>query len=133
MSAGIPDFSDAEREQVSSLLRQRYGKTIALEPADSELQLEADAALTSCPTLYWSERGAHFVVCKAAQDRYRCQFFYSDSEQYGTGRLEYDDLCECVLTLLRVQSDHERERANILPGVPAADSGDDGYKGPSII
>lgn len=133
MSAGIQDFSDAQREQVSSLLRERYGKTTALELADSELQLEAGAALSSCPTLYWSERGAHFVVCKVAEDRYRCQFYYSDAEQYGTGRLEYGDLGECVLTLLRVQSDHERERAKVLPGVPAADAADDEYRGPSII
>ena len=133
MSAGIPDFSHAERELVSSLLRQRYGRTVALELADSELQLEADAALTSCPTLYWSERGAHFVVCKTARDRYRCQFFYSDAEQYGTGRLEYNDLGECLLTLLRIQSDHERVRVNVLSDVPAEDSGDDGYQGPSFL
>ena len=134
MSAGIPDFSDAQREQVSSLLRQRYGKAVSLELADSELQLGTGEALTSCPTLYWSERSAHFVVCRVAKDRYRCQFYYSDAEQYGTGRPEYDDLGECVLTLLRAQSDHERAKA--LSGISAAgvaDAGDDEYKGPVII
>jgi hypothetical protein len=131
MGAEIPDFSDAQREQVSALLRQRYGKAVALELADSELQLATGEALTSCPTLYWSERGAHFVVCRVAEDRYRCQFYYSDAEQYGTGRPEYDDLGECVLTLLRVQSDHERSKA--LPGVAAAGAGDDEYRGPVII
>jgi hypothetical protein len=129
MSEGIPDFSEAELKQVTDLLSQRYGKAVALELADSELQFGAGEALTSCPTLYWSERGAHFVVCRVAKDRYRCQFYYSEAEQYGTGRPEYDDLGECVLTLLRVQADHERAKA--LSGVPAA--GDDEYRGPVII
>lgn len=134
MSAGIPDFSEAELKQVTALLDQRYGRTVSLELADSELQLGADAALSSCPTLYWSERGAHFVVCRVAPDRYRCQFYYSDAEQYGTGRPEYDDLRECVLTLLRVQSDHERAKAlSGISAVGAADAGDDEYKGPVII
>lgn len=133
MTDRIPDFSDAERQHVTSLLEQRYGRTVAMELADSELQLERGAPLTSCPTLYWAERGAHFVVCKVAMDRYRCQFFYSDAEQFGTGRNEYDDLEECVLALLRVQSDHERERAKVFPGATAEDLGKDDTMGPSII
>jgi hypothetical protein len=129
----IPDFSDAERQRVASLLEQRYGRTVATELADSELQLEPEAALTSCPTLYWVERGAHFVVCRVASDRYRCQFFYSDAEQFGTGRKEYDDLGECVLALLRVQSDHERVRSKAFPGAGAEDLGKDDTMGPSIV
>jgi len=45
-------------------------------------------------------------VCKVATALYRCQFYYSETEQYGTGRDEYDDIGTCVLTLLQVQSDH---------------------------
>jgi hypothetical protein len=78
---------------VSTLLFKRYGKLVPLQLADSELQLgDNPEELTSCPTLYWNERGAHFVACKVAPDRYRCQFFYSETEQYGTGRDEYDNL-----------------------------------------
>lgn len=65
-----------------------------------------------CPTIYWAERGAQFVVCKVAPDRYRCQFFYSETEQYGTGHDEYNSLWDCVLILLQVQSDHERQLAD---------------------
>ena len=133
MSAEIPDFSDAEKQRVASTLEKRYGRTVPMELADSELQLEPGAALVSCPTLYWAERGAHFVVCKLARDRYRCQFFYTEAEQFGTGRNEYDDLGECVLAVLRVQSDHERQRAKVFPGVTAKDLGEDDYNGPSII
>ena len=133
MTDRIPDFSDAERQLVASLLEQRYGRTVTMELADSELQLEPGAPLTSCPTLYWVERGAHFVVCRVGHDRYRCQFFYTDAEQFGTGRIEYDNLGECVLALLRVQSDHERERAKAFSGATAEDLCKDDTMGPSIL
>ncbi len=72
------------------------------------------------------------MVCEVAADRYRCQLFYSETEQYGTGRDEYDSLGDCVVTLLQVQSDHERKMANISSGVTRADIDDD-YHGPVII
>jgi len=46
--------------------------------------------------------------------RYRCQFFYRGYQQYGTGVHEYDDLSECMVSLLQAQADHEaRERGDI--------------------
>ncbi len=129
----IPDFTEAEHKLVSTLLFERYGKLVPTQLADSELQLGADPTqLSLCPTLYWNERGAHFVVCKVAADRFRCQFFYSEAEQYGTGRDEYDDIGTCVLTLLQVQSDHERQLANISSGATAANLDDD-YDGPLVV
>ena len=99
--------------------------------ADSELQLDAASEeLTLCPTIYWAERGAQFVLCKVAADRYRCKFFYSETEQYGTGHDEYNSLGDCVLTLLQVQSD--RQLTNISSGVTRADIDDD-YHGPVMI
>ncbi len=130
----IPDFTEAEERLVSDLLQKRYGKIVPIQQADSEMQLGGDPEhLTSCPTLYWSERGAHFIVCKVAASRYRCQFFYSDTEQYGTGRDEYDDLENCVVTLLQVQSDHERQLANVSSGATAANLDDDEYHGPLVV
>ncbi|MDD5059205.1 MAG: hypothetical protein PHQ60_15180 [Sideroxydans sp.] len=129
----IPDFSESQQKHVAALLFERYGKIVPLQLADSELQLGGDPAqLTLCPTLYWNERGAHFVVCKVAADRYRCQFFYSEAEHYGTGREEYDDLDNCVVTLLQVQADHESQLAEISSGATAANLGDD-YHGPLVV
>src|SRR4030065_1297392 len=114
-----PAFPDAEQKLVSATLFERYGKLVPFQLADSELQLDtASEELTLCPTIYWAERGAQFVVCKVAVDRYRCQFFYSETEQYGTGHDAYNSIGDCVLTLLPVQSDHEREPANISSGAP---------------
>jgi hypothetical protein len=135
MDAPIPDFDAEEQRVVASVLLQRYGKIVPLQFADSELQLDpASEVLAVCPTLYWTERGAHFVLCKVAPGAFRCQFFYSDAEHYGIGdRSEFADLEECVLTLLRVQSDHERQRANVFSGATGSDLGESEYLGPEII
>lgn len=86
---------------------ERYCKLVPMQLADSELQLvPASEELALRPTIYWAERGAQFVVCKVAAERFRCQFFYSETEQYGTGREQYDSFGDCVVTLLQVQSDH---------------------------
>ena len=85
------------------------------------------------PTLYWCERSAQFVVCKVAASRYRCQFFYSEKEQYGTGRAEYDDLENCVMTLLHVQSDYERQSSLISISMTAAGLAEGEYRGPVIV
>jgi len=130
----LADFTEAEQTLAASLLLKRYGKPVGLQLADCELQLGADPAqLTACPTLFWSERGASFLVCKVGAGRYRGQFFYSEAEQYGTGRDEYGDLESCVVTLLQVQSDHERELANVSSGATAASLNDDDYQGPLVV
>ena len=133
MHSPIPDFTDTEQQLVSIALFERYGKLVPVQLADSELQLDATSkALTLCPTIYWAERGAQFVVCKAAPDCFCCQFFYSETEQYGTGHDEYNSLGDCVLTLLQVQSDHERQLANVSTSATLA-SIDDDYHGPVVI
>ena len=134
MNTPIPEFTDAETGMVADLLVQRYGKPVPVEPAETELRLDpAIDALTVCPTLYWSERGAHFVVCKVGAPRYRCQFFYTDADHFGTGRDEYDDLRLCVRTLLQVQADHEKMSAGVSSGATAADLGGDDYLGPATL
>jgi hypothetical protein len=65
MSTTIPDFTDADQKLVSASLFERYGKLVPLQLADSELRLDGlSEELTLCPTIYWAERGAQFVVCK---------------------------------------------------------------------
>ena len=131
--SNILDFTEVEHKRVSGLLFEHYAKLIPIQLADSELQLGGvSEQLILCPTLYWNERGAHFILCKVAADRFWCQFFYSEAEQFDTGRDEYDNLENCVLTLLQVQSDHERQLANISTGATAANLEDD-YHGPLIV
>lgn len=137
MSVKIFDFTEADLELVATLLQERYGKPVSPEVADSELRLDpASEDLTLCPTLYWFERGAHFVVFKLPFAEYRCQFFYTDADHYGTGKESYSDLRECVLTVLRVQADHEQQSAEVTSGIAATASkpgADDEYHAPLII
>lgn len=133
MTYTIPDFTDAEQKLVFATLFERYGKLVPVQLADSELQLDISSdQLTSCPTIYWAERGAQFVVCKVALERFWCQFFYSETELYGTGQDEYNNLGDCVLAVLQVQSDHERQMANISSSASMAKT-DDEYHGPVVI
>ncbi len=93
---------------VRDTLRERYKTNKEIHLADTELRLNPDSTtLSSCPAIYWEHGDCHFVVCKVGKQRYFCQFFYGRNEQFGTGRDEYDDILECLATLLRVQADHE--------------------------
>lgn len=135
MSTTLTDFTDHQQEYVPNLLAQRYSKKVELQLADSELKLNPDSdELTLCPSLYWSERGAQFVVYKVENERYRCQFFYSAADQFGTGHDDYDDIEKCVVTLLQVQSDHERQSANLSSAATTIASleGEE-YHGPIVL
>jgi len=116
----IPEIGEAERRLVESALIERYERIVSTQLADVELRLTpGDAQLTSCPTLYWEERGAAFVITKVGEGRYRTMFYYPGdfaAEQYGTGRAEYDDLADCVTSVLRAQADHEKERHGVRSG-----------------
>lgn len=110
----VPDFTDSELWIIRTTLKERYGKDVETQLADVELRLDPGAReVTSCPAVYWSERGANFVLCKVGEKQYHAQFYYGSSRQYGTGRDRYDELGDCVTTLLQVQADHERERAGV--------------------
>lgn len=131
----LPDFSDNERQLVTQILLERYSRIVPVQTVEVELLLNpADAQPVPCPALYWSEMGVEFVVAKTGEQRFRCQFFYSADEIFGTGRETYDNLGDCVVTLLRLQADHQSTRAAALPEgakQQSADSGDDYY--PPIV
>ena len=117
----IPEFTDAELAAIREMLVQRYRKEVEVHLADSEVHLGADErdkhnpGTLNCPTVYWHERGANFVVVKCGADRFRTQFFYTPHDQFGTGIEQYDNLDECVAAVLQTQSDHERERTDGNP------------------
>ncbi len=116
------DYSPTEIAVVQETLFERYKRVVNVELADAELRLDPDSStMTSCPTLFWQDEDVSFVVFKLGRFRYRSQFFYGPTEQFGTGREEYDDLGECLATLLRLQADHQRERAGIKSGSTGAD------------
>ena len=114
----ITDFSDTELWTIQSATDERWGKgEVELHLADVEMSLYPDdRTLTSCPAVFWQVNDCNFVVIKAGESYYRCQFFYNDSiEQLGTGIKEFDELAQCVVTLLQVQADHESVRSGAFP------------------
>ncbi len=128
MSSSIPDFTETEIWIVRQTLQERYGRDVPVELGDSEIRLHPeDRELTVVPCLFWAERGANFVVFKTAANRFRGQFFYRGFQQYGTGKAEYDELGQCVITLLQVQADHERKEQTepTDPGPRVKDTGAD--------
>ncbi|MBU1191484.1 MAG: hypothetical protein KKA36_01090 [Gammaproteobacteria bacterium] len=104
----IPDFNDSEMWTVQSTLNERYGREMELQIGDTDVRLSLHTTdMTPCPTLYWqSDDGCHFLVVKTGAERYRCQFFYRVHQMFGTGIDEYDNLTECVVTLLQMQADY---------------------------
>jgi hypothetical protein len=131
----VLDFTDTERNLAKQILAERYGRPVALEQAEVELQLDpASEALTACAALYWNERGAEFIVTKVGDNRFRCQFQYSEKEQFGTSQAVYTELGDCIVTLLKLQADHEQTRAGVLTGMTGKELGaDDDYFGPLVI
>ena len=108
MSA-IADITETEKWTVRNSLDERWGKDkVELHIVDVEARLDpADRELTECPALYWEQEDCHFVIIKTGDKHYRTQFYYGNREQFGTGIHEYEDLGDCVLSLLRLQADHE--------------------------
>jgi hypothetical protein len=112
----IPDITESELWVVRTTLEERFGRGVDIELADSEIRLSvSDRELTACPVLYWRAEDCNFVVFKTGDRRYRCQFFYRGFQQYGTGVSEYDDLTECVVSLLQTQADHAARERGDLP------------------
>ena len=106
--SNIREFDDSDIVLVEQTLKERYGKPVELQLADTELRLElGDRELTECPALYWEQEKCHFVVSKIGHEKYHCQFYYKGTDQFGTGIREYTNLLDCVVTLLRLQADHE--------------------------
>ena len=111
----IADITDNELWIVRSTLLERYGEQVEPQLADAEIRLRpSDRELTPVPVMYWEHGDCHFVVFKTGDRRYRCQFYYRLYQQMGTGVPEYDDLSECVVSLLQVQADYEaKERGDL--------------------
>jgi len=111
MPARIAPITDTERWVVQQAVNERYGRQIEVQDVETEIRLHIDdRELTLCPGLYWNEHGCHFVLSKTGDTRYRSMFFWRIRDRFATGREEYDDIGDCVTTLLKMQADEEARR-----------------------
>ncbi len=87
-------------------LRERFGRAVEIEGVETEVRIHpADRDLTPCPALYWEEDGCRFVLSKTGVNHFRSMFFWSVRDRFSTGQEEYDNLGDCVVTLLKMQEE----------------------------
>lgn len=108
----IPDFSEAELRLADVALRERYGQAVELQAVETEIRLHpADRELTACPALYWEDaERCRFVVSKTGDNQFRSMFFWSVKDRFATGKEEYDNLGDCLVTTLKMQEEAARLR-----------------------
>ena len=108
----IPGFSESDLSLAHACLKERFGHDIEVQEVETEVRLSlGDRELALCPALYWKEDGCAFVLSKTGPAAYRAMFFYSVKDRFGTGQEEYDNLGDCLITLLKVQEEAHARRA----------------------
>ncbi|MEO5342502.1 MAG: hypothetical protein H7842_04035 [Gammaproteobacteria bacterium SHHR-1] len=112
----IPDFSETELWIINTTLKERYAQPPELQLADSEIRLHpSDREVSQVPAAIWQADECNFVIFKTGDRNYRGQFFYRLYQQYGTGVHEYDDLTECIVSLLQTQADYQAQDQGDIP------------------
>lgn len=125
-------FTPSELKLAQHTLTERYERLVPIQIADAEIGIGPDPendALSTCAALYWEVAGAHFIVLKIAANDFRGQFYYNEATQYGTGKEKFDNLGDCLVTLLQVQGQHERQMNSVRSTTTTADD----YQGPVVI
>jgi hypothetical protein len=111
MSQGkIPDYTETELWTVRSTLKERYGKEVEIQMADTEIMLGGAGDMAWCPTLFWTAKGANFTIVKTGAKLFRAYFYYHPEHQLSTGIDSYDEIGDCVISVLQVESDHLRKQ-----------------------
>ena len=105
----IKEFSDTDVWTVQQTLDERWTKCkTEIQKADLEVRLRsADRELSTCPALYWEYEDSHFVIFKIGRSTYKTQFYYKGRDQYGTSVPSFDNVLDCVITVLQVHADLE--------------------------
>ena len=109
----IPDYTEKERTIVQSTVSKRWkNETVEIQLADVEIQIDPKKTdLTECPALFWLANDYSFIIIKCGEASYKCNFFYKELEQMCTDIEIYNDLQQCVATLLQTQADYESVRS----------------------
>jgi hypothetical protein len=113
--SGIPEFSATDIKLVQATLKERFGaeaaSAIEIKEAETEVRVSpADRELTVCPALFWIVGDCAFVVSRTGPAAYRAMFYYSVKDRFGTGQEEFDNLGDCLITLLKVQEEQDAKR-----------------------
>jgi len=114
----LPAFSASDIQLVQATIKERFGHEAEIKEAETEIRLTAgDRELTVCPALFWIVGDCAFVVSRTGPAAFRAMFYYSVKERFGTGQEEYDNLGDCVITLLKVQEEQDAKRRSETAGI----------------
>ena len=109
--SGIPDFSSSDLHLVQATIKERFGREAEIKQAETEVRISpADRELTVCPALFWIVDDCAFVISCTGPAAYRAMFYYSVKDRFSTAKEEYDNLGDCVISLLKVQEEEEAKR-----------------------
>ena len=98
------DFNATELNIIKDATSKRW-KDVDIHLADIEITRTAkDEKTTLCPAAVWETADCTFVVSKVDEFVYKSVFYYLGTKQIDTGISEYNDLSDCVLTLMKVQA-----------------------------
>ncbi len=107
----IKDFSDTDVQTVQKTLDERWGKDkTELQFADVDVRAN-DRELSTCPALFWEHKDSRFIIFKISNLTYKAQFDYNGQDQYGTPEVIFDNVLDCLVTILQVHADLEREKS----------------------
>jgi len=111
----IPEFSASDIKLVQATLKERFGAAVVdkveIKEVETEIRLsQADRELTECPALFWIVGDCAFVLSRTGPAEYRAMFYYSVKDRFGTGKETYDNLGDCLISLLKVQEEEDAKR-----------------------
>lgn len=113
----IASFTPADHALMREALKERFGRKVEVDEVETEVRLNpADRELTICPALYWEDDGCRFVLSKTGVNQFRAMFFWSVRDRFATGQEEYDNLGDCVVTLLKMQEAADAVRKSMPAG-----------------
>lgn len=101
-------FTDQEQITFRTTLAKRWNKgEVDIQLVDVEVSIaESTYDTIECPAFYWEYAEYRFLLMKTDKNLFRPQFFYQDSEEIGAETLEFDDIAECAMALLKLQVNH---------------------------
>lgn len=97
------DFSLFEKNIVKNLINERWSG-VDVELADVEVSRTSSGKSLPYPALVWEASKCTFVVIKVDESAYKCIFYYLGTQRFDTGVNEYDDLNDCILSIMKVQA-----------------------------
>jgi hypothetical protein len=97
------DFSLFETNIVKDTVCERWNN-VDIQLADVEVSRTSTSQSTPYPALVWEASKCTFVVIKVDEAAYKCIFYYLGTQRFDTGVNEYEDLKECVVSIMKVQA-----------------------------